>query len=65
METYLFGAVSLTKHADIDQYKYYGCGIGINRKGIFSFSNGFGRNCIIFEVDISSSVHVNNEKKIF
>ena len=29
----LFGVVSLTKHVDIDQYKYYGYGIGFNRKG--------------------------------
>ena len=36
-----FGAVSLTKHADIDQYKYSGYGIGFDRKGDFSFGNGF------------------------
>ena len=30
-ENYLFGAVSLTKHADIAQYKYSGCGIGFDR----------------------------------
>ena len=28
----LFGAVSLTKKADIDQYKYSGYGIGFDRK---------------------------------
>ena len=28
-----------------------------------SFGNGFGRNCIIFGVDVSSSVHVDNKKK--
>ena len=33
LENCLFGAVSLTKHADIDQYKYSGCGIGFDRKG--------------------------------
>ena len=26
--------------------------------------NGIGRNCIIFDVDKSSSVHVDNKKKI-
>ena len=42
LENCLFGAVSLTKHADIDQYKYSGYGIGFDRKGEFSFgSNGF------------------------
>ena len=33
LENCLFGAVSLTKHADIDLYKYSGYGIGIDRKG--------------------------------
>ena len=59
----MFGDVSLTKHVDIDQYKYSGYGIGFDRKGEFSFGNGFGRNCIIFGVDMSSSVHVDNKKK--
>ena len=48
LENFLFGAVSLTKHVDIDQYKYSGFGIGFDRKGEFSFGDGFGRNVIIF-----------------
>ena len=57
----MFGAFSLTKHADIDQYKYSGYGIGFDRKGEFSFgSNAFGRNLIILGADMSSSVHANN-----
>ena len=32
LENYLFGAVSLTKNADIDQYKYSGYVIGFDRK---------------------------------
>ena len=59
----MFGAVSLTKHVDIDQYKYSGYGIEFDKKGEFSFGNGLGRNCIIFGVDMSSSVHVDNKKK--
>ena len=55
LENCLFGAVSLTKNADIDQYKYFGYCIGFDRKGEFSFVNGFGRNCIIFGADLSSS----------
>ena len=35
LENFLFGAVSLTKHVDIDQYKYSGFGIGFDRKGEF------------------------------
>ena len=62
LENCLFGAVSLTKNADIDKYKYSGYGIGFDREGEFSFGNGFGRNCIIFEADLSSSLHANNKK---
>ena len=66
LENCLFGAVSLTKNPDIDQYKYSGYGIGFDRKGEFLFgSRGFGRNCIIFGADLSSSAHANNKKVIF
>ena len=63
LENCFFGGVSLTENIDIDQYKYSRYGIGFNRKGEFSFGNGFGRNIIIFGVDMSSSVHVDNKKK--
>ena len=63
LENCLSGAVSLTKNTDIDQYKYSGYGIGFDRKEEFSFgSREFGRNCIIFGADMSSSSHVNNKK---
>ena len=62
----LFGAVSLNKNADIDQYKDPGYGIGFDRHGEFSFSNGLGQSCIIFGADLSSSSpHDNNKKIIF
>ena len=62
LENCLFGAVSLAKHVDIDQYKYFGYGIGFDKKGEFSVGNG--RNRIIFRVEfLSSSVHVDNKKK--
>ena len=39
----LFGAVTLTKNADIDKYRYSGYGIGFDRRGSFSFPGcGFG-----------------------
>ena len=63
IENCLFGAVSLAKNSDIDLYKYSGYGVGFDRKGQFSFGNGFGRNVIIFGADMSSSVHVDNKKK--
>ena len=63
-ENCLFGAVSLTKNADIDKYKYSGYGIGFDRHGSFSFpSTGLGRNVIIFEVDMSLSTKFDNRKK--
>ena len=61
----LFGAISLTKNAAIDKYKYSGYGIGFDRHGEFNFGNGLGKNCIIFGVDLSSSSHANNKKIIF
>ena len=63
LEHCLFGDVSLTKHDNIGQYKYSGYGIRFDRKGEFSFGNGFGRNCIIFGADMSSSIHANNKTK--
>ena len=66
LENCLFGAVSLTKNADIDKYKYSAYGIGFDRLGEFSFgTTGFGRNVIIFGADMSSSFHTNNKKIIF
>ena len=53
----------MTKNANIDKNKYSRYGIGFDRKGKFSVSNEFGRNNIIFGVDMSSSVQANNKKK--
>ena len=63
LENCLFGAVKLTKNTDIDKYKYSGYGIRFDRRGTFSFPSGrFGGNVIIFEVVMSSSVHVDDKK---
>ena len=60
----MFGEVTLTKNADIDKYGYSGYGIGFDRKSSFSLPcGGFGQNVLIFRVDMSSSVHVDNKKK--
>ena len=60
----LFGAVTLTKNADIEKYKYPGYGIGFDRRSSFSFpSGGFGQNVLIFGADMSSSIHIENKKK--
>ena len=63
LENCLFGAVKLTKKIVIDHYKYSEYGIGFDRKGFFSFGNGYDRNLINFGVDMSSSPHINNKKK--
>ena len=60
----LFGAVTLTKNADIEKYGYSGYGIGFDRRSSFSFpSGGFGQNVLIFGADMSSSAHIDNKKK--
>ena len=60
----LFGAVTLTKNADIEKYGYSGYGIGFDRRSSFSFpSGGFGQNIITFGVDMSSSTKIYNRKK--
>ena len=59
----MLGAVELTKSADIDKYLCSGYGIGFDRKGSFSFPGGGFENVIIFGVDMSSSVYVDNKKK--
>ena len=60
----LFGAVTLTKNADIDKYRYSGYGIGFDRKGSFSFpGGGYGQNVIIVGADMNSSSHVDNKGK--
>ena len=60
----LFRAVTLTKNAGIEKYKYCGYGIGFDRRSSFSFpSGGFGKNVLIFGADMSSSIHTDNKKK--
>ena len=60
----LFEAVTLTKNAEIDKYKYSGYGIRFDRHGSFSSpSIGFDRNVIVFGVDMSSSTKIDNRKK--
>ena len=59
-----FGAVTLTKNADIDKYGYSGYGIGFDRRSSFSFpGGGFGQNVLIFGADMSFSTHIDNKKK--
>ena len=60
----LFGGVKVTKNADPDKYVYSGYGIGFDLRSEFSLTDGsVGKNVIIFGVDMSSSVHIDNEGK--
>ena len=60
----LFGAVALTKNADIDKYRYSVYGIGFDRRGSFLFpGGGFAQNVIIFGADMNSSIHIDNKGK--
>ena len=62
----LFGAVALTKNADIDKYGYSGYRTGFNRRSSFSFpGGGFGQNVLIFGADMSSPAHIDNKRKAY
>ena len=64
LKSCLFDAVTLTKNTGIDKYGYSGYGIGFDRRSNFSFpGGGFGRNIIIFGVDMSSSTKIDNRKQ--
>ena len=53
----------MTKNTN-DKYAYSGYGTGFDEKTSFSFSSSrFGQNVIIFGVDTSSYVHVDNKKR--
>ena len=60
----LFGAVKLSTNTDPDKHVYTGYGIVFNLRSEFSLSNSsIGKNVIIFAVDMSSSVHIDNKIK--
>ena len=62
----MLGAVEVTKNKYVNKYKCSGCDIGFDGKGDFShLTSSFGNNAIIFGVDMSSSVHIDNKKKTF
>ena len=65
LENWLFGAVKLIKHVDINLYINSGYGIKLDRKGYFSIDDEIGTNVIIFEIDMSSSSPIDIRKKIF
>ena len=64
LEGCLFEEVKLAKNADPDKYSYSGFGVGLDARGQYYLPNGsVGKNVIIFEVDMSSSVHIDIKGK--
>ena len=60
----LFWGVKLAKNAYVNKYAYNGYEIGFNSPSEFSLPDGsIGKNVIVFGVDMSSSVHIDNKKK--
>ena len=50
LQNCLFGAVTLTKNAGINKYRYSGYGIGFDRRSSFSFPGAeYGKNVIILK----------------
>ena len=64
LEDCFFGAVKVTKNADIDKCNNSGYGIGFDSRGTFLIPSAkFGQNVILFSVVMISSVHVDTKKK--
>ena len=56
--------VKLVKYADPDKYICSGYGIGFDSRSEFSLpDDSVGKNIIIFGVDMSSLVHIDNKGK--
>ena len=64
LNDYLFKGVNLATNVDPDKYLYTGCGIGFDSRSELSLTDGnIDKNVIIFWVDMSSSVHIDNKGK--
>ena len=65
VQNYLFGAVKLTKDADISKCRYSGYGTGFDSQiGRFTHPYGeYGTNAAIFGAELSNSTHANNKTR--
>ena len=61
----MLGAVKLTKHVDVDLYKYSGYAIGFDKKRFYSTGDGVRRNVIIFGVHMSSSPYIDKKEILY
>ena len=60
----LFGSIKLSKNAAHNRSKYNGYAIGFDSFSELSLPDGnMGKSVIIFGVDLSSSVHIDNREK--
>ena len=58
----MFGTAKLTKNANPNKYSYSGCRIGFDSCSHFSVPKfDWGKNVILFRVDMSSFVHANKK----
>ena len=59
-----FGPVELAKNADRDKYKCSGYDIGVDFRSDFTLTDGsLDEYVIIFGVDVSLSIHIDNKNK--
>ena len=60
----MFGAIKLVINADPDKHNHSGYSTGFDSRSEFSLPDGsMGKNAIIFRIDMSSSVHIDNKTK--
>ena len=62
----MFEDCKLTKNADPGNYSDLGYGVGFDSHSLFSYPGfDWSKNVVIFGVDNSSSIHTDNNKKIY
>ena len=62
LKNFLFGTVKLTRNTDKNKFSYNGQGTAFDGKGFWSFDNDTAWNVVTFNVDNTSSPHIDNPK---
>ena len=64
LEHCLFGAMNITKIAEVNKYEYRGWGLGFDSKGSCTHRDGgYGKNVITLGADLCNSRHANDKTK--
>ena len=64
MFIWIFTDPKLTRNADLDKYKYTGYDLRFDSHGEYYLpDSSIGKNVIIFGVDMSSSVDIDNKRR--